>query len=78
MKEKIYTALRKICYFYIATLLIFIICAMLAGPFMLGYNYSIGLMYDPISYISALKVIIIIAISAMVIRIISMWRNSNG
>ena len=78
MKEKIYAALTKMCYFYIITLLVFIICAMLAGPLMLGYNYSIGLIHDPLSYMNTLKIVIIFVISVMLIRILSTWRNSNG
>ena len=67
MKQKIHAFLYRTIAIGAIILTGLIICAMLAGPLMLGWNYSFGLLFNPISYMGALKFIIIIVLSSALI-----------
>ncbi len=58
MKEKLQTIVYKVMAIFVILLTIVILCAMLAGPLMIGWNLSFGLIATPVTYIKCLKIII--------------------
>ncbi len=58
MKEKLQSIVTKVFAVMILIISIFLLCAMLAGPLMIGWNWSFGLITSPVTYIKCLKIII--------------------
>ena len=55
MKEKIQTIVRKSFALLVIIFVTVIICAMFAGPFMLGWNVTFGLIFNmPATYMQCL------------------------
>ena len=78
--------LRTIGYKVIAAAILlsfaFIICAALAGPLMIGWNFSFGLFIGSVTYVKCLKIIIGIVASVgtigAILNILSKEKNDNG
>jgi len=58
MKEKLQSFVYKVLAVITLIGIVFIACAMLAGPLMIGWNWSLGLFLTPVSYIKCLKIIL--------------------
>ena len=67
MKEKLQTIGYKATALFIIIITIIMLCAMLAGPLMIGWNLSFGLITESVTYIKCFKFITIIVITVALI-----------
>ena len=58
MKENLQSIVYKTLAIFTLISIVFIVCAMLAGPLMIGWNWSIGLLSAPVTYMKCLKIIV--------------------
>ncbi len=82
MKEKIKPFVYSTLALFIIISVFLIICMMLAGPFMIGWNWSFGLIAGPVTYIKCLKLLIgsvlTIGFISATLNIVSNGRKRNG
>ena len=82
MKERLQTIAHRTIAILIIISLAFILCSMLAGPLMIGWNYSFGLIIGTVTYLKCLKIIIgiIVFVSAIgsILNYLSAREDRNG
>ena len=82
MKERLQTIGYKVIALAIILSFAFILCSMLAGPLMIGWNYSFGLLIGTVTYLKCLKIIIgiivFVAATSSILNALSTKEDRNG
>ena len=81
MKEKLQSIVYKVAALLFILACTFILCAMLAGPLMIGWNFSFGLFMTKITYVFCLKLLLSLVLSLALIGTTLNYlagRNGNG
>ena len=83
MKEKLQAIGYKVTALFMIIIAIIMLCAMLAGPLMIGWNFSFGLITESVTYIKCFKFITIIVVTVALISatlniLTNDEENSNG
>ena len=78
MKKKIKTIGYAALAIFIFINTVFILCATLAGPLMIGWNWSFGLFSEPVTYIKCLKIVVgFVTVIATLVAATSLSKNKG-